>query len=97
MTSACLGGTVLRSLALREGTLRLYRSCGGYYAQFGSNGVRRTFRLEVLNWNSTGYKSVKQFYNSYGGWTDLIPGSCVAASVTFGSSLPKTVTYGCPF
>jgi len=95
MTSGCLGGTLVKSQAFSHGTIRIYRSCGGYYAQFGSNGGRRTFRLQVINGYAPGYSSIKSFSYVYGGWTDLIPAACVSANYTSGGSSLAYIKYGC--
>lgn len=93
MTSNCLGGTVVKSKSISEGTFRLYKSpCGGFYAQFGSNGVRRTFTMEITNTYDYYFSSKKVFTNTYGGWTNLIPGGCVYATYWSNGQFKATLT-----
>jgi hypothetical protein len=95
MTSACLGGTLVRSASYTEGTLRIYKSCGAYYAQFGTKGGARTFWIDIININWPDYWSKTNHTNKYGGWTNLIPGACVGATVKVTNFTAKTIRYGC--
>lgn len=95
MTPACLGGTLVKSGNYSEGTLRIYKSCGAYYAQFGTKGGKRSFWIDIINLNASEYWSMKKFTNTYGGWTDLIPGACVGATVKVTNLTAKTIYYGC--